>query len=128
MSTHIDTGNHSNAIKLDIAVVDIHTTPDVATIYHTLDSASPSIDLAQHGYIGNTLNNPTMAIPMDMLELYRRIQMRKAGFSVEAFMKVICDMYKVCLFIQLFSAVSACLPYIADSISSSLPHSTGGNI
>ena len=51
--------------------------------------------LAKNGYLGNTPMTPSLAISFRTLELFWRIRLRKSSFSVEAFTKVICDMYSV---------------------------------
>ena len=81
-----------NHIEFEIKVVDIHTTPHTATIQHAADSQSPSLDLIQQGYIRNKSQNPTITVSVQTLELFRR---RKPVFRVEAFAKVVCDMYMV---------------------------------
>ena len=84
-----------NHIEFEIKVVDIHTTPQSATIQHASDSQSPSLDLIQQGFIGNKPQNPTIAVFIQTMELLQRIRRRKPGFSVEAFAKVVCDIYMV---------------------------------
>lgn len=51
--------------------------------------------LVANGYLGNTPTTPSLAISFRTLELFRRIRLRKSSFSVEAFAKVICDVYSV---------------------------------
>ena len=51
--------------------------------------------LVKSGYLGNTPTTPSLAISFRTLELFRHIHLRKLSFSVEAFAKVICDMYSV---------------------------------
>ena len=46
---------------------------------------------------GNKPLNPSLAISIRMLELYRRLRLQKPSFSVEAFAKVVCDLYSVSL-------------------------------
>ena len=53
--------------------------------------------LVKNGYLGNVPSTPTLAISFRTLELFRRIRLRKSSFSVEAFAKVICDLYSVSL-------------------------------
>lgn len=47
------------------------------------------------GYLGTTPQTPSIAISITTLELYRRLRLRKPSLSVEAFSKVICDLYEV---------------------------------
>ncbi|EIW83897.1 hypothetical protein CONPUDRAFT_150945 [Coniophora puteana RWD-64-598 SS2] len=76
-----------------IAVIDIYTLDTLATIPRSEDCPSTSEALASAGYIGTTPDSPTLAFSIRTLELYRRLRLRKASFSVEAFSKVICDLY-----------------------------------
>lgn len=52
--------------------------------------------LVKHGYLGNTPATPSLAISFRTLELLRRIRLHKLSFSMEAFVKVVCDLYSVC--------------------------------
>lgn len=56
------------------------------------------------GYLGNVPLNPSIAVSFKTLEMYRRIQLRKPSFSVEAFAKVTCDLYSV----SSYDLVSVC--------------------
>ena len=51
--------------------------------------------LIKSGYLGNTPTTPSLAISLQMLELFRHIQLHKSSFSVEVFTKVVCDLYSV---------------------------------
>ena len=51
--------------------------------------------LVKTGYLGNTPATPSLTISFRTLELLRRIRLRKSSFSVEAFVKVVCDLYSV---------------------------------
>jgi hypothetical protein len=57
------------------------------------------------GYLGATPHSPTIAISLSTLELYRRLRLRKPSLSVEAFTKVLCDLYHVRIFYILLSVV-----------------------
>lgn len=45
--------------------------------------------------MGNGPINPSIAISLKTLDLYRIIRQRKPSFSFEAFAKVLCDLYTV---------------------------------
>ncbi|KAI5984616.1 hypothetical protein EDD15DRAFT_2390391 [Pisolithus albus] len=60
----------------------------------TDDIASPVEALVLAGYLSPTPISPTIAISISTLELYRLLRLRKPSFSVEAYTKVICDLYK----------------------------------
>ncbi|KAG6886946.1 hypothetical protein C0992_001539, partial [Termitomyces sp. T32_za158] len=60
----------------------------------TEESRTPTA-LVLQGYLGTTPENPTLTLSLRTLELYYRIQRQKASFSIEAFAKVICDLYMI---------------------------------
>ena len=68
-----------------------------AHIPHGEESESPLEVLALSRYLGNKPLNPSLAISIRMLELYRRLRLQKPSFSVEVFTKVIWDLYLVSL-------------------------------
>ena len=47
------------------------------------------------GYLATSPVDPTLAISIKTLELFRRLRCRKASLSVEAYAKVLCDLYAV---------------------------------
>ena len=51
--------------------------------------------LVTNGYLGNAPMTPSLVISFRTLELFWRICLHKSSFSVEAFTKVVCDMYSV---------------------------------
>ncbi|KAG6883489.1 hypothetical protein C0992_008628, partial [Termitomyces sp. T32_za158] len=51
--------------------------------------------LVKHSYLRTTLEEPSLAVSLRTLELYYRIRRRRASFSIEAFAKVLCDLYKI---------------------------------
>jgi hypothetical protein len=78
-----------------IEAVDIYSLQISALIQRSEDSKSPAVALVDCGYLGTTPTSPTLAISLRTLELYRCIRLRKPSFSIEAFAKVICDLYMV---------------------------------
>ena len=68
-----------------------------AHIPHEEESELPLEALALSGYLGNKPFNPSLVISIRMLKLYRRLRLQKPSFSVEAFTKVVCDLYLVSL-------------------------------
>lgn len=78
-----------------IQTLDIYNLTYDAHIHRQSDSKSVAQALMYHGYVGNTPESPSLALSVRTLELFRRIRLRKASFSVEAFSKVICDLYNV---------------------------------
>jgi hypothetical protein len=84
-----------SVLDFSIDVIDMYTMDKTSYIRRPNDSKSPAVDLALHGYIGNAPLSPSIAISMKTLELYHRLRLRKPSFSIEAFAKVICDLYSV---------------------------------
>lgn len=62
---------------------------------HAEDSASPVEALVLARYLSLTPIFLTIAISISTLELYCLLCLHKPSFSVEAYTKVICDLYKV---------------------------------
>jgi hypothetical protein len=93
-STSPSTSDSTEDYDFVIDVFDIHT---LATSTNISRSASTTITeaLVLNGYLGTSPERPTLAISMKTLELFRKIRLRKASFSVESFSKVICDFYEV---------------------------------
>ncbi len=94
---HTTAGPRDSQYDFAIRVVDVYTLESIVTITPPADSKSGAAALVMQGYIGASPVNPTLAISIKTLELFRRLRLRKASFSVEAFAKVICDYYMVCL-------------------------------
>ena len=78
-----------------LEVLDIYTLEKSVDILFS-DQELPIQALVKNGYLGNTPSTPSLAISLRTLELFRRIRLRKSSFSVEAFAKVVCDLYTVC--------------------------------
>ncbi len=74
---------------------DLFTLVEDIKINRREDSLSPAIDLARHGWIAKTPENPGTAVSIKTLELLYRLRQRKPSFSAEAFTKVMCDYYRV---------------------------------
>ena len=88
--------NHDtpNIADIRIAVIDIYTLSTSVKVSRA-DDDTTAIVLASLGFIGNAPFSPSVAVSMKTLELYRVLRRRKASFSVEGFVKVICDLYAV---------------------------------
>ncbi|KAF7799883.1 hypothetical protein EIP86_011125 [Pleurotus ostreatoroseus] len=74
---------------------DIFTLAKQITICRSADSRHPVVDMATSGYLGKTPVNPTVGISFKTLELLHRIRQRQPSFSMEAYMKVLCDYYSI---------------------------------
>jgi hypothetical protein len=77
-----------------LEALDIYTLETSITVPCSSEDL-PIQALIKHGYLGNTPSTPSLAISLGTLELLRRIRLRKSSFSVEAFAKVVCDLYCV---------------------------------
>ncbi len=53
------------------------------------------VALAEGGYLAASPVSPTLAISFRTLEYFRQLRLRKASYSVEAFAKVLSDLYGV---------------------------------
>jgi hypothetical protein len=86
--------------------------PLMWTLYYTIDCVylytlstsihvphTASITAAQalmiQGYLVTSPMDPILAISVKTLELFRRLDCYKASLSVEAYAKVLCDLYTV---------------------------------
>ena len=81
-------------IDIEITVIDIYTLSKSVKLSRT-DDQTTAVALAGLGFIGNAPFKPSVAVSMKTLKLYRLLRRRKASFSVESFVKVICDLYNV---------------------------------
>jgi len=77
-----------------IDCVDLYT---LSTSIHVPRTASMTAAeaLMIQGYLVTSPVDPTLAISVKTLELFRRLRCRKASLSVEAYAKVLCDLYAV---------------------------------
>lgn len=96
----LSTAEPSPPISFDfeIDVIDIYTLQSTAIIRCEASVLTVSEALVLSGYVGASPLSPTIAMSLSTLELYRRIRLRKPSFSIEAFAKVICDLYNVRFF------------------------------
>ena len=90
-----DTGTRDSKYDFTIRVLDIFTLNRTALIKPSSRVRSGAAALVEYGFIGVTPLNPSRAIGIKTLELFRRIRLRKPSFSVEAFTKLLCDYYSV---------------------------------
>jgi hypothetical protein len=74
--------------------VDLYTL--TTSIYVPRTSSMTAVEALMHqGYLATSPVDPTLAISIKTLELFRRLRCRKASLSVEAYAKVLCDLYAV---------------------------------
>jgi hypothetical protein len=87
----------SDSYSFTIAIIDIFTLQTSTFICRDADSLSPAIDFVQAGFLSHVPMSPSVAISLRTLEHFCHLHLRKPSFSVEAYVKVICDSYKVLL-------------------------------
>lgn len=81
-------------LNFSLEAFDIYTLETSVNIIYSVDDL-PIQALMKSGYLGNSPAFPSLAISLRTLELFRRIRLRKPSFSVEGFVKVVCDVYSV---------------------------------
>jgi len=96
----VGTNNRSPSAspEVEILVIDIYTLSTSVKI-SCVDNQTTASTLASLGFIGNAPFYPSVAFSMKTLELYRILRRRKPSFSIEAFVKVVYDLYMVCIII-----------------------------
>ncbi|KAI0749268.1 hypothetical protein C8Q80DRAFT_1269169 [Daedaleopsis nitida] len=73
-------------------VIDMVTLDETHHFKRDASDLTP-IALAKAGFLATSPLAPTLAISFPTLEMFRRLRRRKASYSIEAFAKVVCDMY-----------------------------------
>jgi hypothetical protein len=89
-----DSTMNDTTLAFEVETIDLYNLTMVATITRS-GNATVAESLVQNGWLGASPINPSIAISLKTLELFRRLRLRKASFSVEAFAKVLCDLYSV---------------------------------
>lgn len=83
-----------NSTPVDFPVIDIVSRVRTRRIY--FDGVTNTIvTMLKHGLLAATPVNPQYAISIDTLYFYHRLRLRKPSFSVQAFSKFVCDLYKM---------------------------------
>jgi hypothetical protein len=59
------------------------------------DDELANVSLIRAGYLGGSPVQPTLAMSLECLELYHQICWRKASFSVQVMVKVLCALHSV---------------------------------
>ena len=84
-------------IIIEIAAIDIYTlSTSIKISVSSVGMDTTASALTELGFIGNVPFKPSVAVSIRTLELYHVLRRRKLLFSVEAFVKVISDLYLVC--------------------------------
>ena len=102
-----------------IDCVDLYTLSTSIHVPRT-SSMTAAEALMIQGYIVTSPVDPTLAISVKTLELFRRLRCRKASLSVEAYAKVLCDLYAVSNYSVGFWQYPK---HVIDTVSSALPKS-----
>jgi hypothetical protein len=95
-SLSTDTPSPSTPTEVEITVIDIYSL-STSVKYSCIEDQTTATTLAGLGFIGNAPFRPSVAVSIKTLELYRILRRRKPSFSVEGFVKVISDLYMVCM-------------------------------
>lgn len=86
---------HPDYLNVTFPIIDVYELRQTMVVQRRQTSDSFVEDLVLHGLIPNTPVNPSIGFTIRTLELYRRLRMRQASFSIQAFVKVVCDLYAV---------------------------------
>ena len=84
----------SGTHNFSLPILDIYTLDTSITIPCSGEEL-PIAALVKNSYLENTPATPSLAISLKTLELFRHIRLHKSSFSVEAFIKAVCDLYTV---------------------------------
>ncbi|KAJ3831206.1 hypothetical protein F5878DRAFT_549821 [Lentinula raphanica] len=91
-STQPNPTDGSSEYNFTIPVVDIHTLDREVNIQRPGDM-TVSHALMRAGYLGSSPEQPSLAVSLQTLELFRTLRLFKPNLSVEAFAKTICHLY-----------------------------------
>ena len=109
---------------IKIAVVDLYTLAPSASIPVTRDQRNAEA-LVAAGFLGNAPIQPSVAISLKTLELFRTLRLYKASYSTEAFAKLICHHYYVCTASLLRTLLTT---NHVDTVPPALPYCAGGRL
>lgn len=115
-----DTGLESTVTgyEFTIDVIDLYTLKASSLIPRS-DTQSAQRALVMNGFLGSTPLSPSLAVSLKTLELLRKIRLCKPSFSIEAFAKVLCDLYNVCAMPRYYiSPLTLCLDAFPSKIQS----------
>ena len=93
-SSPSSSGSTPDSYDFNITMIDIYTLQRNRNIHRTSEMKT-AVALMSHGLLSNVPLLPSIALSLSTLELYRRLRLWKPSFSVEAFAKVVCDLYMV---------------------------------
>jgi hypothetical protein len=81
-------------LDIKLVAVDLYSLRSEVVVPRRDDQVT-AVAVIEAGYLGNSPINPSMAISLKTLELFKIFRQRKPSFSTEAFAKVLCDLYQV---------------------------------
>ncbi|KDR81011.1 hypothetical protein GALMADRAFT_241624 [Galerina marginata CBS 339.88] len=96
ISMDIDDATDVDPVSYDFTIdcVDLYS---LSSSIHVARSSSMTAHVAMvlQGFLPTSPVDPTLAVSIKTLELFRRLRNRKASLSVEAYAKVLCDLYAI---------------------------------
>lgn len=92
----VETRTVLESFDFGIDTIDLYTLLPTTIILRNDSSKSILEALVLNGFLATSPVNPSLAISFKMLELLRRLRLRKPSFSIESFTCVVCDYYVVC--------------------------------
>lgn len=113
----------NESVEYSLDVYELFGMETTLTINRPASSTSVAVDIAEHGFLAKTPILPNAAVGFRTLELFHRLRLRKASFSVEAFTRVLCDYYLVCYF--MFVNLDVILTLLTDTISTLSAYNLG---
>ncbi len=87
-------GPRDSSYDLTIDVIDMITLEKCKCFARAATQRTP-IAIAEGGFLPASPVDPSLAVSFRTLEYFRRLRLRKASYSVEAFAKTVCDLYGV---------------------------------
>ena len=77
-----------------------------------------NVTLLRHGCLASTPDFISSVVSLRTIELYRRLRLRHPQLSVQAFVKVICDLHNVRLHkVVLSDVVDTCMAALVQSVA-----------
>jgi hypothetical protein len=80
---------------MDCFVICISSDHEEARLINQLHDEYANCALLRAGFLGTTPTAATVAISLDILELYHQIRRRQSSFSIQAMSKVLCALHNV---------------------------------
>lgn len=81
-------------VDINIPIIDIISKSPSRRIHFDPD-IHPIVTMLNAGILATTPTNPQYGISINTLYFYHRLRLRKPSFSVQAFSKFVCDLYRI---------------------------------